>query len=624
MERPSRERIDVNYFFFGALLALLIITSTCSVIVKKNLISSRFFFWMYSFGQSLFEVLFFVFISSLIRRFLGRIAFWCFIGLVFLSFLLHLADFMMDRILDLSVWETISFLFDETFENFINLLEASGIPLWTWALFFTVTALLPLFGMLIYRGTDWLTKKKPLALRRTTFLQFFFCIPAALFFWDYSASRVIQPDDYTAFVKSLPWKHTFLEPKNIHLSAPAPLHSPKSEEEVLQALETIDWKLKKKPNIFLFVVESLREDCITPQGAPHLSAFRNQNIRAATAVSNANSTAISWFSIFHSQFPLHWHRLQSDGWKLGSPALALFKKLGYRIHLYSAAGLSYYGMETLLFGENHSLLDTYRQFPHIAPKEAFQSDGEAVASLQEDLARDSSLREGNFFIVFLDSTHFNYSWPKDYPAQFTPYAKEFDYFKAYQSSKNIDLIKNRYRNSIHYMDSLFGEFLASASPDSLIVFTGDHGEEFFDNGHLFHNSHLSAAQTTIPLYLRIPSSNQELPFLSQMDIMPTLLDAVAHETTPILQGESALRPKTWPFAIIARFNAGRAPYEFCIHNGKTKLTLQFQHHKQLYTNNRLRILSRRSCRDKSLPACTAEIHEWIHSEFDPALSRLFE
>jgi len=624
MGHPSHERINVNYFFFGALLVLLIATSTCSVILKEHLIGSRLFFWLYSLGQSLLEVLLFVFVGSLIRRFLGRIAFWFFIGLVFLFFLLHLADFMIDRILDLSIWATIDFLFDETFENFINLLEASGIPLWSWALFFTFAAGIPLFGMLIYKGTDWLTQKKPLFLQRTTFLQLFFCIPAALFFWDYSASRVIQPDDYTAFVKSLPWKHTFLEPKNIQLSTSAPLHSPMNEEEVRSVLRAVDWKLKKKPNIFLFVVESLREDCITLPGAPNLSAFRDQSIHATTAVSNANSSAISWFSIFHSQFPLHWHRLQLDGWKLGSPALALFKKLGYRIHVYSSAALSYYGMETLLFGENQSLLDTYRQFPHISPKEAFESDREAIASLTTDLASDHTLQEGNFFIVFLDSTHFNYSWPKDYPAHFTPYAREFDYFKAYQSPKNIELIKNRYRNSIHYMDSLFGQFLTSVSPDSLVVFTGDHGEEFFDRGHLFHNSHLSAAQTTVPLYIRIPSHNQQLPFLCQMDIMPTLLDAVAHKTTPVLQGESALRPKTWPFAVIARFNAGRSPHEFCIHNGLTKLVLQFPNYKHLYTNNQLRILSRRSCRDKTLPECTTEIHEWIHSEFDPALFRLFK
>ncbi|MDE3046592.1 MAG: sulfatase-like hydrolase/transferase [Verrucomicrobiota bacterium] len=618
-QKPS-DSIHVNYLFYGALLLLLIATTTCSVLLKENLTGSRFFFWFYSFGQSLFEVSSFIFLGWLLRRFLGRLAFWLFVGAIFVFFLLHLVDFMIERVLDLSVWETIDFLLDETYDNFIHMLDASGISLHMWALFFALFGLLPFFGMLIYRGTDLIARQKPFSVPGSAFLQLFICIPAALFFWDYSGSRIIEPDAYSAFIKSLPWKHTFLEPGSIHLTASSPLRPPPSEEIVRKTIDAVDWQIEKKPNIFLFVVESLREDFITPQIAPHLSQFRETVIRSPSAVSNANSTALSWFAIFHSQFSLHWRQLQSDHWKLGSPALALFKKLGYRVHLYTSADLRYYGMETLLFGENRSLLDSYQSFHQ---SDASEADRNALTALQSNIASDPSLQSGNIFLVFWDSTHFNYSWPKNYAAPFAPYAKEFDYFKAYQSPQNIELIKNRYRNAIHYVDSLFGHFLSTVSPDSLIVFTGDHGEEFFDNGHLFHNSHLSAAQTTVPLYLKIGYRNERLPLLSQMDIMPTLLDAVSQRTTPILHGESALRPKTWPFAVISRFNANRAPYEFCIHNGHSKLTLQFNDRKHPYSTTHLRILSRRTCLDKHLSNCHAEVHDWIRSEFTPALDRLF-
>ncbi len=111
--------------------------------------------------------------------------------------------------------------------------------------------------------------------------------------------------------------------------------------------------------------------------------------------------------------------------------------------------------------------------------------------------------------------------------------------------------------------------------------------------------------------------------MSQMDIMPTLLDAVFGQTTPLLQGESALREKQWPFAVIARFNAGRTPYEFCLHNGQNKLIAQFPHRKEIFQGSSLDILSLRTYQDKSLPESQGEVADWVETEFGPAMHRLF-
>ncbi len=620
MKQNNPDPFGINYLYFGLFFTLLGITCTSSIFLKDDLAGSRLFFWFYALGQAALEISIFSFLGYFIYRFIGRLGFWLFIGGTFFLLLLHFCDFMMDRILDLSIWRALSiFILDENLENFYFLLDASGIPIWAWCVLAVLVLFIPILGMLLYKGTSWLTSKRPFRVKDEVFLQIFFCIPAALFLWDYSASKVIHPDAYTEFTKSLPWKRTFLQPKTIQLPLEGSLRATKNEDEIKAYLETIREKPGKKPNIYLFIVESLRSDFIQPEIAPHLSQFRDENISATTSLSAANSTHNAWFSIFHSEFPLYWQKLQQQNWKMGSPALALFKKMGYKIRVYSSAELHYYGMESLLFGKDHYQADSFQLFNHSPPKEAYISDKAALHAMQSDL-KDPALQEGQFIIIFWDGTHFDYSWPKAEGSKFTPFANEFAYFKIFHSQTNIELIRNRYRNAVHYMDSLFGEFLQKAPEDAIIAFTGDHGEEFFDQGHLFHLSHLVNAQTCVPIYLRLGGKKELLPIATHIDIMPSLLDASLGISAPFLEGESLQRPKQWPFALIARFNASQSPYEFCLHNGIDKLTLQFENRKNIFDCHNLKIMR---LSDGKLREDKVAVNEWVDTKFSHPIERLF-
>ncbi len=383
--------------------------------------------------------------------------------------------------------------------------------------------------------------------------------------------------------------------------------------------------LTKRPNIYLFVIESLRADFINPEGAPHLSQFRDDHIHYDASHSNANGTHPSWFSIFHSQFSLFWKKYKTEKWAMGSPPLDLLRKWGYKVRIYTSAQLGYYGMEKVLFGQNLQLIDSYQTFHHGTSKQPWETDAEAVETLQKDLAENPELREGQVCIVFWDSTHFDYSWPKHKTAQFSPFAKEFAYFNAIQSKKNIGLIKNRYRNAVHYVDSLFGQFWQNLpnKEESIVVVTGDHAEEFFEHGHLFHNSHLVDEQTHIPLFFKLGTTKQTPPrsIACPMDIFPTIIDAISGQTLPFAEGQSLLRPSSWPYALIARFNGGRTPYEFCIHNGRNKLIAQFDS-SPIFTSQELKIRSLSTCKDKAAD-CALNVESWIEKEFPGALDRLF-
>ena len=61
-----------------------------------------------------------------------------------------------------------------------------------------------------------------------------------------------------------------------------------------------------QPNIYLFVIETLRRDFVNGETAPHLISFANENTNFASSYANGNWTPLSWFAIFHSDFPYNW------------------------------------------------------------------------------------------------------------------------------------------------------------------------------------------------------------------------------------------------------------------------------------------------------------------------------
>jgi len=623
----ERKQIEVNYLYFGTFLVSLLLTCASSIFIRESLAGSRTFFFLYAAGQAIFETLAFVFLGWIIRLYLGRIAAMTFIGGTFIFLFLHLIDFVLDRILDLSVWETISFVSDESWHNFLYLLDASGIPLWMWILGFATVAAIPFAGMAFHTWTHRIASRRPLFLRKEWLFQTFLCIPAALIFWEYSASRVLPPDSYTSFLKSLPWKWTFLQPQTVQYPTRAHLIHPSGEKEVQTAIDAESTVLANKPNIYLFVVESFRDDFIDPDAAPHLHRFKHEATHFDLALSNANGSHPSWFSIFHSQFSYFWNHLQSKGWKMGSPPINLLKKWGYKVRLYSSAQLKYYDMDELLFGKDLSLIDSHYAFPHAPPLSAADSDAQTIAQWKRDLAANPDLKHGQLVIIFWDSTHFNYSWPQDWKLKFIPISKKIDYFNIFQSSKKIEKIKNRYRNSVHYLDSLFGEFIKDL-PDkenAVVIVTGDHGEEFFEHGHLFHGSHLTHEQTNIPLYMKFGQRKEaEVPrVVSQMDIFPSLLHHLSGRQASFLEGRSIFSRDHWPYAVITRFNAGRSPYEFCIHNGDNKLIAQFDKKKDMFRSSSLKLRSLWDCSDHRLDCNFRKVGDWVQIEFGPAIERLF-
>jgi uncharacterized protein (TIRG00374 family) len=110
-----------------------------------------------------------------------------------------------------------------------------------------------------------------------------------------------------------------------------------------------------------------------------------------------------------------------------------------------------------------------------------------------------------------------------------------------------------YQGEIRYLDAEFGKLLAKLEQlglydDSIIVFTADHGEEFFEHGGFWHGLTLYEDQIHIPLLVKWRKGHREAPervedhLARQIDVAPTLVARAGAAVPDTMQGVDLLAP----------------------------------------------------------------------------------
>jgi membrane-anchored protein YejM (alkaline phosphatase superfamily) len=571
---------EINYIYFGILFLSLLGVHGYSFMLLQNVEAFPFFGSVLL--QCFLEAWVLLFLSLLIQKYAHKTFFYSFVILSCFLILAHQVDFIMIRLMGVTIWYLLNLVYAEMGDNFTEMIKATNIPFGYWMLGVFSIFVFFAIAVLFFHYTEKLAKKKKLRISLKT-LTLFFVLPLILMIiWDKTISKKISYKKFEQLCQILPFKNMVFSPKHEVISN---LHSLKKIE---RSLEPISLYQERKPPIYIFVIESLREDFITNEIAPNISRFRDENVFFDVAASGGNASHFSWFTIFHSQFPLRFSKeYVQKTIKEGSRAISLMKDIGYKIHLYSSAELAFYHMGESIFGKDYRLADTFFEFPHEGKVTADQSDREVMKELIKD--QDEFHGDGHLFIVFLDATHFGYSWPREGGDRFSPTEEPINYIKAAYTSASVEKIKNRYRNAIYYVDSLIGDFLKGhKQDDAVILVTGDHGEAFYEEGHIFHASNLSQSQIHIPLYYKFGKESEKMKekaskISSHIDIFPTLIDYVKNEDATFfgLEGESIFKQDRWPYTLTARYNGGKEPFEFCLQNLDGKMILQRKKGKPL-------------------------------------------
>lgn len=566
---------EVNYFYFSCfLLFLTSLSLSHSLTWDLPLKGIPLFFFLYAIGQSLLEVLCFVLIAYILKRWSPKWFYYVFISVSFLLMLIHFTHFIMVRLLDASIVYIFKFFFGSGYEHLIAGFQALNMN-WTMVGIIVLAFLIiPVIGIGFYSLTFRLAKRHPLSISLNQIALTIGITATALFLLDVIAHPFMSQEIYSKYQKSLPLGTTFMSPIPNHLLLEVELPQFRDEAKTIDSMPVVT--AEHLPNIYLFIIETFRRDYL--YAAPNLSAFGKDNIQFKRSFANASCTYLSWFAIFHADLPLYWAEMR-DTWKRGSIPLQMLKNMGYQISAYSSANLRFFSMDKLIFGENRSLADKIEEYSFDWKLEPCDRDLLCFNALKRDLKR-----EGQVYLIFLDSTHSEYSFPENFPIQYEPIAKEIDYLTIGPKSPELEMIKNRYRNAIDFVDQNMGKFFdllkeQNLYEDAIIAITGDHGEEFFEDGALFHGTHLNECTTSVPLFFKFPSKDwiPQIDEATHMHLFPSILHYLTKQSDfrHLFDGRSIFSLDQLPFRIAVLQNGPNPPFEFFLEQTDLKVKARF-------------------------------------------------
>ncbi len=277
------------------------------------------------------------------------------------------------------------------------------------------------------------------------------------------------------------------------------------------------------PNIIWLVAESLRWDMLTPEIMPNTSSLAARSINLKNHFSGGNGTRQGIFALFYGLYGSYWDPfLQASR---GPVFLTQLMQQGYDLSLYTSATFTYPEFDRTVFAQ----VPSSALQPLIKSRVAWKKDDRNTSRIVDYLAHRDG-KQPFMLYMFYESTHARYDFP---PASVIrrPYFDDLNYMTMSRSElqPRISELKNRYVNASHFVDQQLGRVFAalerSALADNTIVMvTGDHGEEFMENGFWGHNSGFSDWQVRVPMVLHLPGAPpaEVTATTTHMDVVPTL------------------------------------------------------------------------------------------------------
>ena len=291
--------------------------------------------------------------------------------------------------------------------------------------------------------------------------------------------------------------------------------------------ETPDVKFTKPYNIVWLVSESLRADMLTPEFMPNTWEFAKHSERFLNHYSGGNGTRMGMFSQFYGLYGGYWfdflyaHR---------APMLMdLIQKNDYSMMAYTSSRFSYPEFDKTIFSSlKPEQLQSYTEGA------GWERDRKNVGDMLQ-FVQDA--KEPFFSFMFFESAHANYYFPEESVIR-EDYIEDFNYITV-DIKENIERIRNRYINATHHLDSQLGRVYDALEAQGLlentiVVVTGDHGEEFMEKGRWGHNSTFSQEQIRVPMLIHIPGREpgETNAMTSHLDMPATILSALGVNIDP--------------------------------------------------------------------------------------------
>jgi uncharacterized protein len=285
-----------------------------------------------------------------------------------------------------------------------------------------------------------------------------------------------------------------------------------------EGLAPADVKLTRRPDVLLVVTESTPSTFLNPEVMPRMWKRSGAGARFERHYAAANATS---YTIFGLLFGMQAYRQEAVLGAGRRPLLfGALRDHGYQLQFIAASSLDWMGLQDSVFADVKDALQTN------LPGGGHTRDLEMLKRARA-YVEQADPSTPIFLFLFFEGTHFNYTYPER-SAVFAPAWDGQGSVKV--TAADHASVKNRARNAAHEVDWLTDEFLEwfqarRGGRQPVVVYTGDHGEEFGEKGHMAHANALTSEQIQVPMVILgegvTPGVRREVT--SHVDVVPTLL-----------------------------------------------------------------------------------------------------
>lgn len=288
---------------------------------------------------------------------------------------------------------------------------------------------------------------------------------------------------------------------------------------------------KEKKNILFLVIDSWRYDCMDSIITPNIYKIAQQSQQFNQHHSGSNATADGMFTLFYGISGLCNDNFTNH--KIVPAIMTESKKQQYQFNILGSATL-----ENPPFDQNIFINVDKLRLNAVGETPSDRDIDITNVWLDSQNKKDTLLT--SFDLLFYDSAH-GYDYPLNYPEIFSPAVKSVDYANL-DNDYNPNPLLNRYKNSLHFIDSQIGRVYRSLIDNNrlentIIIITSDHGQEFNNNkkGYWNHGGNYTKHQTQTPLFIfdakKTPKKYNHLSL--HYDISSTLMQDYLGVINPI-------------------------------------------------------------------------------------------
>ena len=331
-------------------------------------------------------------------------------------------------------------------------------------------------------------------------------------------------------------------------------------------------------NIVWLVAESLRADMVTEEIMPYTWILAQKGTRFTNHFSGGNGTRPGMFSMFYGLYANNWDSFLRTS---RSPLVIDWMQEDKAAFLcQTSAKFTYPEFDRTIFASmaNHELKE-------LDVGEPWQRDIDNAASASAFIRQQTKDRPF-FLFCFFESTHAPYSFPENAIIR-KDFIKHINYTTI--SSSDAPALYNRTVNAAHHLDSQLKTIFdalhdTDAIKDTIVILTGDHGEEFYEKGRLGHNSTFSKEQMHVPLVILAPG------------VTPSVINSMSHHTdiVPTIAPFLGVENPASDFSVGGNLFNPDFKRDFFVSCGWDTAVLATQTHKLILPYGKRQFISRQS------------------------------